>query len=206
MSSDSVRFKCHHCNHCCTDVVCLPSPWDVRRIMRMTGKEPFDFIEFLSPEEIEEVDADDPTWLVVDGEKYMMALQRDETLGCTFLDKQTRLCGIYEARPLLCRLYPFKVIEDEQGNYQGFTLHDDVGCPKHDDGVVPTRPLWDLYCQDEINQEDYSELVEVFNAMEYPGKEVEDFVVMFTGGINRLQENLAEQAAEDAAERKNKAV
>jgi Fe-S-cluster containining protein len=173
----------------------------VRRIMRMTGKDPFDFIEFLSPDEIEDVDADDPTWLIVDGQKYIMALQRDEVLGCTFLNRTTKLCSIYEARPLLCRLYPFKAIEDKNGNFKGFTLHEDVGCPKHADGEVPARPLWDLYCQDDLNQEDYIELVEVFNAMAYPEKDVEDFVVMFTGGINRLQENLAQHAREQEAEK-----
>lgn len=197
MTNDTVPFKCHHCNHCCTDVVCLPTPWDVRRIMRMTGQDPFDFLEFLTPEEIEDVDADDATWLVVNGEKYLMALQRDEKLGCHFLDNETRLCSIYEARPLLCRLYPFNALENEDGSYKGFKLHDDVGCPKHTDGLVAARPLWDLYCQDELNQEDYNELVEVFNAMDYPGKEVEDFVVMFTGGFSKLKENLEEQARED---------
>jgi len=171
----------------------------------MTGEDPFNFIEFLTPDEIEDVDDDDPTWLIVKGEKYMMALQRDERTGCHFLNNETRLCSIYDARPLLCRLYPFKAIEGDKGEYKGFTLHDDVGCPKHQDGVVPTRPLWDLYCQDEINQEDYSELVEVFNGMDYPGKEVEDFVVMFTGGFSKLKENLAEQAADDKAKR-DKAV
>src|SRR5690242_5895204 len=85
MYTDAVPFKCHHCNHCCTDVVCLPSPWDVRRIMRMTGQDPFDFLEFLTPEELDDVDDDDPTWLVLNGEKYMMALKRDEVLGCHFL-------------------------------------------------------------------------------------------------------------------------
>jgi len=200
MPSDSLSFKCHHCNHCCTDVICLPSPWDVRRIMRMTGQDPFDFLEFLTPEEIEDVDADDPTWLELNGEKYMMALKRDEVLGCHFLNRDTKLCSIYEARPLLCRLYPFKVEEDDAGTYQGFTLHEDVGCPKHADGAVALKPLYDLYVQDSINGEDYYELVEFFNAQNYPGKEIEDFVVMFTGGFSKLRENLEEQEREKAAE------
>jgi hypothetical protein len=200
MPSDALSFKCHHCNHCCTEVICLPSPWDVRRIMRMTGQDPFDFIEFLTPEEIDDVDLDDPTWLELDGKKYIMALKRDEVLGCQFLNRETKLCSIYEARPLLCRLYPFKVVEDDAGKYRGFTLHEDVGCPKHSDGAVSMKPLYDLYVQDTINGEDYVELVEFFNAHDYPGKEVEDFVVMFTGGFSKLRENLDEQEREKAAE------
>jgi Fe-S-cluster containining protein len=188
MPNDTVAFKCHHCNHCCTEVVCLPTPWDVKRIAKMTGADPDDFLEFLTPEELEGVDDDDPTWLEIDGEKYMMALKRDVKRGCHFLDRKTRLCSIYEARPLLCRLYPFKVIETKSGKYRGFTLHDDVGCPLHKDGVMPTKPLYDLYIQDDINQDDYHELVEIFNGKDYPDKDPEDFVTMFMHGLTNFDE------------------
>ena len=183
MSKDTVKFRCHSCNHCCNDLVALPTPWDVRRIASMTGEDPFDFIEFLEPDEVDEVEADDPTWLDVNGKKYMMALVRDEKRGCYFLNKKTRMCTIYPARPLLCRLYPFKVIEDKEGNYKGFKLHKNVGCPKHTDGVVDTKPLYDLYIQDDLNQEDYHELVKIFNAKKYKGKEPEDFVILFMNGF-----------------------
>lgn len=193
MGDDFVSFSCHHCNHCCTEVACLPTPWDVRRIMKMTGKDPYQFIEFLTPEEVRDVDEDDPTWLEVDGERYIMALQRDEMTGCTFLNNETRFCSIYEARPNLCRLYPFKVEETDRGEYLGFTLQDDVGCPKYTDGKVAAPPLHDLLMQDEVNQEDYRELVEVFNAKQYDGKEVDDFVILFTGGLVEFDQNLAEE-------------
>ena len=183
MSDDFVKFKCHSCAHCCTEVVCLPSPWDVRRIVHMTDADPFDFLEFLTAEELEDVDADDPTWLEVGDERYMMALKRDETEGCHFLNKQTKRCTIYEARPFLCRLYPFKVEEDKDGNFLGFSLHKDVGCPKHQDGEVAVGPLHDMNIQDDLNQEDYHELVEIFNSKNYPGKEAEDFVILFSNGF-----------------------
>ena len=188
MGMDTIRFKCHHCSHCCTEVVCLPSPWDVRRIMKMTGADTEDFIEFLTPEEIEDVDLDDPTWLKIKGELYIMALKRHETEGCHFLDKQTKYCTIYEARPLLCRLYPFEMLESKKGKFKGFRLHKDVGCPKNTDDVYQVAPLYDLAMQDELNQEDYAELVEVFNGKKYKGKEPWDFVTMFTGGLNNFDE------------------
>lgn len=188
MGMDTIRFSCHHCNHCCTEVVCLPSPWDVRRIMKMTGADPDDFIEFLTPEEVEDVDMDDPTWLEVDGEHYIMALKRDEKTGCHFLDKKTKYCSIYEARPLLCRLYPFEMLESKKGKFKGFRLHEDVGCPKHTDDVYQIAPLYDLAMQDELNQEDYAELVEVFNGKKYKDKDPWDFILMFTGGLTNFDE------------------
>jgi Fe-S-cluster containining protein len=188
MGKDTVKFSCHHCNHCCTEVVCLPTPWDVRRIMKMTGEAPEDFIEFLTPVEIDEVDMDDPTWLEVNGEHYMMALQRDEKTGCHFLDNKTTYCSIYEARPLLCRLYPFEMQEDKDGNFKGFGLHKDVGCPKHTDDVYQVKPLYDLAMQDELNQEDYCELVDIFNNKKYKNKIPWDFITMFTGGLTNFDE------------------
>ena len=50
MGRDTVHFKCHHCNHCCTEVIALPTPWDVRRIVKMTGADPENFLEFLTPD------------------------------------------------------------------------------------------------------------------------------------------------------------
>ena len=197
MGEDFVQFKCHHCNHCCTDVICLPTPWDVRRIMKMTGKDAFEFVEFLTPSEVEDVEEDDPTWLDIDGDRYIMALQRDEKTGCTFLNNKTRLCSIYEARPMLCRLYPFKVRETKSGKYKGFTLHSDVGCPKYKDGKVPTAPLYDLYIQDDLNLEDYNDLVEVCNGKHSEGKEAEDSDLMLTGGLIDFEENVVEANAAD---------
>jgi hypothetical protein len=50
---------------------------------------------------------------------------------------------------------------------------------------VPTKPLYDLYLDDTTHQEDYDELVSVFNAKEYSGKRPEDFIEMFVKGAPR---------------------
>ena len=178
MGRDIIRFSCHHTGHCCTDVVCLPTPWDVIRIVREEGTNPAEFLEFLTPEEITGVAKGDPTWLKVGDERYLMALKRD-TKGCYFLDKKTRYCTIYESRPILCRLYPFKLTEFRDGTWKGFTLHTDVGCPRHRDGIVETRPLYALYLDDSSHQQDYEDLVAVFNQRDYPEKRPEDFIGMF---------------------------
>ena len=179
MGRDTVQFACHHCNHCCTEVVCLPTPWDVLRIIRATGANPYEFLEWLTPDEVSGVEEDDPTWLVADGARYIMALEREEGRGCHFLDQKTRLCSIYAHRPLLCRLYPFKLVEDRQGRYKGFTLHSDVGCPRHRDGEVPTQPLYEMYLDDADHHAEYRDLVAAFNAADRPKREPEDFLDLF---------------------------
>lgn len=178
MGRHTVNFKCHSCGHCCTDVVCLPTPWDVIRIVREERVHPREFLDFIQPDEIRGVAKNDPTWLDVRGEKYMMALKRGPK-GCFFLNKRTRKCTIYESRPILCRLYPFKLHESRDGEFRGFSLHTDVGCPKNRDGVVETEPMYALYLDDRDHHRDYDDLVAHFNAKDYPGKKPEDFLDLF---------------------------
>lgn len=178
MGSKFVHFSCHHCNHCCTEVVCLPTPRDVRRIVEETGANPYAFLEFVGPDEISEVAGDDPTWLEVNGRRYLMALRRDSR-GCYFLNGKTGFCSIYEARPLLCRLYPFQVQEAGDGEFLGFTLHDDVGCPRHRDGRVPVEPLRAIYTEDNRHQKAYATLVRAFNRNQYRAKKPEHFLRLF---------------------------
>lgn len=182
MGKDTVRFSCHHCNHCCTDVVCLPTAWDVRRIIRATGKDPNNFLEFLTPEEVEGVTKNDGAWLEIDGERYMMALKRTEK-GCHFLNKKTKYCSIYESRPMLCRLYPFLLQQTRDGAYKSFTLHKNVGCPKHTDGEYETKPLYELFMEDDDHQDTYHVLVDLYNEREDEDKDVWDFVEVFTRGL-----------------------
>ncbi len=184
MGRDTVHFKCHHCSHCCTEVVCLPTPWDVVRIVRNTGESPYDFLEFLTPEEIQQVPKSDPTWLKVNGQRYIMGLKRGKK-GCHFLHPKTKFCTIYDARPILCRLYPFKLHETRGGAFKAFSLHEDVGCPRHRDGVYETPPLYALYLDDKGHQDDYADLVEVFNKKQHADKRPEDFVELFVTGFKR---------------------
>lgn len=179
MGRDIVYFRCHRCLHCCTDVICLPTPWDVLRIFKTSGLSPYKFVEFLGPDEITEVEKNDPTWLDCNGQRYLMALWRDPKKGCFFLDRKARHCTIYPARPILCRLFPFKVHESKEGEFRRFSLHQDVECPRYRDGIVETRPLRELYTEDSRHQEDYRAMVRVFNRRRYVGKKPQDFIGMF---------------------------
>lgn len=199
MGKNFVRFKCHHCNHCCTEVVCLPTPWDVRRIMRETGANPHAFLEFLTPDEISDVEEEDPTWLDVDGQKFIMGLRRDEN-GCHFLNKQTHFCSIYASRPILCRLYPFAHEEDANGNFIGFSLHTDVGCPRHRDGLVPVEPLFDLFNEDHGYQQEYQNLVREFNGKRYKGKKARDFIELVVNSEGPATEHSARNTTEIASQ------
>jgi Fe-S-cluster containining protein len=196
MGKHRIRFQCHHCGHCCTDVVCLPTPGDVIRIVRETGANPYEFLEFITGNEVSDVPKNDPTWLNVNGKKYLMALRRGKN-GCFFREPRTKNCQIYDVRPRLCRLYPCKLHESRSGEFKQFTLHADVGCPKHRDGEMDTRPLYHIYLEDRTHQEDYNDLVTFFNRPDYPKKKPEDFIETFITVVHspKQNKNTAKQAS-----------
>ena len=152
------------------------------RIVRATGEDPYRFLEFVKPNEIAEVPKSDPTWLECNGDRYIMALRRGKE-GCHFLDRKTRFCRIYDNRSILCRLYPFALHETRKGEFKSFTLHKDVGCQRHQDGIVPTMPLYALYLEDREHQEDYDDLVAVFNRKRSKTKHPRHFVQLFIAGL-----------------------
>jgi Fe-S-cluster containining protein len=159
--------------------VVLPTPYDVIQLVKHTRRDPAEFVEFITHDAIDGVAKNDPTWLECGDERYLMALQRDSRRGCVFLDRKARACGVYEARPILCRLYPFKLDETHEGGYKGFSLHRNVECPKHKDAVVETAPLRAMYLEDDRHQQDYRDLVAVFNRNNRPGRRPEAFLNLF---------------------------
>lgn len=185
MGKETVRFRCQHCLHCCTDVVCLPTPWDVIQLVKGTGENPYEFLEFVEPDDVEEVAKNDPTWLRCNGKRYIMALRRYEGTGCHFLDQKTRCCRAYTSRPILCRLFPFKLHETRDEKLKGFSLHKDVGCPKSRDGIAQTKPLYELYLEDLEHQYAYDDLVLGFNRRRDKTKRPEDFIELFVAGMKK---------------------
>ncbi|MCX8063772.1 MAG: YkgJ family cysteine cluster protein [Candidatus Hydrogenedentes bacterium] len=182
MGKKFVYFRCHHCGYCCTDVVCCPTPYDVIQIVKATKLHPKKFITFFKEGEIAGIYKSDPTWLKIGKERYMMALKRTRK-GCYFRDPVRKVCRIYEHRPLLCRLFPFKLHQKRSGEVSSFSLHKDVGCPKNRDGVVKVDELTKLWELERENQEDYKNLVAYFNSKKEERRPF-DFVELFVVVVN----------------------
>ncbi|HOV32815.1 MAG TPA: YkgJ family cysteine cluster protein [Candidatus Hydrogenedens sp.] len=185
-----VNFKCHHYGYCCTNVICCPTPYDIVNIVKKTNLCPKIFLEFITPDKIEGINKSDPTWLKINGNKYLMTIKRTKN-GCFFRDKQKGICKIYSHRPLLCRLFPFKVRETKLGEIHSFSLHRDIECPKYRDGVVNVKELAEIWAEEQKHQEDYQDLVEFFNNQTYNDKKPFDFINLFVVIIdnNRKKNN-----------------
>lgn len=87
MKQSPETFSCNRCAYSCMQLVLL-SDADIERIEKHTGLEEGEFVD---------VDDIGRKWLKMDG-KY-----------CSFLswDRGVATCSIHEARPEVCRKYPF---------------------------------------------------------------------------------------------------
>lgn len=108
--NEKVIFHCQLCGGCCRNVEdsIMLEPMDVYRLARYLREqgEPVAGTEDILAEYAH------PSWLVSNFPIFLL-----NTVGpfnvCTFL-KEGR-CAVYEARPRVCRLYPFTVAPGEKG-------------------------------------------------------------------------------------------
>jgi Fe-S-cluster containining protein len=97
MSSPKKRFHCERCPaYCCSYPIIRLTKADLRRLAKHLGLSLERTVKkFTKPE---------------DGKKKqrIMRHRKDEHYGsvCRFLDRETRGCTIYEARPEICRDFP----------------------------------------------------------------------------------------------------
>jgi Fe-S-cluster containining protein len=92
-----VLYDCNRCPaHCCAYPLIELTPADVRRLARH-----FDLAEPAARERFTKPGGDRR-----DGR--LMRHKKDPIFGtaCQFLDRETRQCTIYDARPGICRHYP----------------------------------------------------------------------------------------------------
>lgn len=83
--------------------VCV-TPFDILRIAEATGKRPSDFLAVLP--EYPEIERKESI-VVIDGRRSMLVLKWRRGFVCPFYKSDG--CSIYDARPMVCRMYPFRV-------------------------------------------------------------------------------------------------
>jgi hypothetical protein len=102
-------FECQQCAKCCRgacgDNTVTVFPGEVRAIMAATG---LGWLEVAEPEEDGDVDR------YGNRHAFEWALRKKPGGDCVFLEDGR--CTIYEARPWICRTYPFYLDEDLVGH------------------------------------------------------------------------------------------
>ena len=102
-------FECRRCAKCCRgafgDNTVTVFPGEIRQIMAATG---LDWLDVAEPEE--EGDEDEHG----NRQAFEWALRKKRDGDCIFMESGR--CAIYEARPFICRTYPFYLDEGRVGH------------------------------------------------------------------------------------------
>lgn len=132
--SDHVCYCCAKgelgCTDCCTSPFIEEDPgfWltfsDIARIVKKTGMNPEKFCRLT---ELEEADEDDEEADEVYGDLIYLGdkviLMNPKNKKCSFLGKNG--CKIFDARPMMCRVYPFW-FKEKKGKIEITVEHEDT--------------------------------------------------------------------------------
>lgn len=92
-----------------------------------------DFVEFLSPDEVEMSGEPESFARLAEGRRVLVLRHSEATPGCLFLTAGG--CGVHEVRPSACRTYPYD--RPETGDAFGLGLVPGAMCPP-ETGVLVT--------------------------------------------------------------------
>jgi Fe-S-cluster containining protein len=100
----NIRFICNRCAKCCGDteekvrsILLLEA--EAKRIAKKTSKIIEEFAE-----------------MVEGAQPYVYRMRKTTEGKCVFL--KASLCSIYQTRPLICKFYPFKLENTENGKFK----------------------------------------------------------------------------------------
>lgn len=126
-----LRFRCTGCGNCCKEPLLPLNDADLRRIVEHTGEAPKDVVKFVDRDAID-MDDEPHAFLRLKQGKRVMVLRHAKS-QCKYLDKDDR-CGIYEHRPLGCRVFPFDPTFTKKGELRRLVLIPATDCVYELDG------------------------------------------------------------------------
>lgn len=141
VGSHWLRFRCTGCGECCRRLRVPLTDADVVRLRDATGREPRDFIDWISSEAADLAGEPSSVVQLATGRRAMFLAQTEG--ACVFL-APTGLCGAYAGRPLNCQLYPFDPSFGRRGGLRRLRLLRNGPCPHELDGELAERQLWNL--------------------------------------------------------------
>ncbi|MBU1936641.1 YkgJ family cysteine cluster protein [bacterium] len=166
-----LNFRCTGCAKCCSLTIVPVTDRDVARIMEATGLPANRIVRFYWPDDVKE-SRRAPGWIRLKQGKRFMGLRKVDG-HCQFL--QDNLCTIYSHRPVTCRLYPFNLFPDENGEVESLEINSAVKCEYALDGEESLESIRTLYDADEVNDEVYFAKIKEWNA-KHPKGTAQEFL------------------------------
>ncbi|HET9957651.1 MAG TPA: YkgJ family cysteine cluster protein [Polyangiaceae bacterium] len=141
-AKDLLRFRCTGCGNCCKEPLLPLTDTDLRSILDHTGDAVADVVRFVDRNGID-MDDEPEAFVILPQGKRVMVL-RHQRGGCRYLDAQDR-CGIYDARPLGCRIFPFDPRFERSGKLRRLKLIQATDCLYELDGANDPSALYELH-------------------------------------------------------------
>jgi hypothetical protein len=111
------------CGECCKRYAIPVTPADIRQIIKFTGLNPRAFLALILPDDsVMKTYEDYPKIRLEDGDSFVLVLS-EKGDSCMFLENNR--CSIYEARPMVCRPFPFQY-SAKKGGEIGFSVNEEA--------------------------------------------------------------------------------
>jgi Fe-S-cluster containining protein len=123
--AEQLHFACNGCGECCRRLRVALTHRDLERLTRASQAPAASLVAWLAPNDVDP-NEERANFVLLPGGPRLMVLAHDSG-ACRFLDHEAR-CGVYEARPLDCRLYPFVFERDSAQRATRLLLFDPAGC------------------------------------------------------------------------------
>ena len=108
------------------------------RLVRHTGEDPMKLVKFVSRDEID-LDHDPHAFAILQQGRRVMVLKH-RAGNCLYLDETNR-CGVYDVRPLGCRIFPFDPTFTRSGKLRRLELIQATDCLYELDGQNGVKAL-----------------------------------------------------------------
>jgi Fe-S-cluster containining protein len=157
-----LKFRCTSCGNCCRDLRVPLTHADLRRLVDATNRDASQLVDWLQPDAVD-MTGEPGSWVLLDhaARRALMTLARGDT-GCRFLGENDG-CGVYEARPASCRLYPLDPSFGPRGGLRRLRLLPGADCDHARDGHNDPHALRRADDQRWAEHRAHSEQIEIWN-------------------------------------------
>ena len=160
-----LRFRCTGCGNCCRSLRVPLTTTDVRRLVARTGLDAAQIVDWLPSAEVD-LTGEPGSLVVLDHpeRRVLMALAQLDG-ACRFLAADER-CGVYDARPGNCRLYPFDPSFGRRGGVRRLRLLSGSECDYARDGDNDPHQLREADLQRWAEHRTYLTQIETWNRLQ----------------------------------------
>jgi Fe-S-cluster containining protein len=128
-----LRFRCTSCGNCCRDLRVPLTHADLRRLVDASGETAAQIVTWLEPDAVDMTGEPGSMVLLDHASRRALMTLAQRASACRFLGADER-CGVYDARPASCRLYPFEPSFGRRGGLRRLRLLPGTECEYAHDG------------------------------------------------------------------------